>query len=296
VRLVSVAGCPTSINQVSALLTDATGGLAEAVRSGLVISSGDAVSFRHDLVRDAVYAAIPAQRARCLHRDLAEYHLGVSGTPLAAAVHARTAASPGDLESALTLISVAEALADLSAEDAGELAALAFRTVRAAQPQWLELGLRCLAVLCRTQRTTEAITVADLILARVDDGDVAGQVESQAARALWLSGRVRELTARADRVLRLGDLAPGVMARLLGARALAATRTQAGDLAAAQAEIAARLAREADDPDALVLALQAAGEAARNEGRHYDALASFPRPARAHWRLRCRRDHRAAVP
>ncbi len=35
------------------------------------------------------------------------------------------------------------------------------------------------------------------------------------------------------------------------------------------------MAREAGDLDALVLALQAAGEAARNEGRHFDALARF---------------------
>ena len=278
VRLVSVAGCPTSIHDAAVLLPDGNGtgqALVDAVRAGLLTASGEVLSFRHDLVRDAVYAAIPAQHARRLHLQLAEYHLGVSGTPLAAAAHARAAATPGDPESAQMLVSAAEALAEVSAEDAGELAALAFHTVRPAQQQWLELSLRCLAVLCRTQRTAETITVADLILARIDDGDLAGQVETQAARALWLSGRVRELTSRTNRVLQVTDLAPGVTARLLAARALATTRTQTGDVAAAQAEAAVVSARDTGDPDALVLALQAAGEAARNESRHSDALAHF---------------------
>ncbi len=278
VRLVSVAGCPTSIHDAAVLLPDGNGtgqALVDAVRAGLLTASGEVLSFRHDLVRDAVYAAIPAQHARRLHLQLAEYHLGVSGTPLAAAAHARAAATPGDPESAQMLVSAAEALAEVSAEDAGELAALAFHTVRPAQQRWLELSLRCLAVLCRTQRTAETITVADLILARIDDGDLAGQVETQAARALWLSGRVRELTSRTDRVLQVTDLAPRVAARLLAARALATTRTQTGDVAAAQAEAAVVSARDTGDPDALVLALQAAGEAARNESRHSDALAHF---------------------
>jgi DNA-binding CsgD family transcriptional regulator len=277
VRLVSVAGCATSIYDAAALLPDGSGAgqiLADAVRSGLVTAYDGMVSFRHDLVRDAVYAAIPAQEARRLHRQFAEYHL-MSAMPLAAAAHARAAATPGDLESAQLLISAAEALAEISAQDAGELAALAFRTARPAQPQWLELSLRCLAVLCRTQRTAETITIADLILARIEDGDLAGQVETQAARELWLSGRVRELTSRTDRVLLHTDLAPGVTARLVAARALATTRTESGEVAAARAEAAVVFARDTGDADALVLALQAAGEAASNESRHSDALAHF---------------------
>jgi len=88
-----------------------------------------------------------------------------------------------------------------SPEEAGDLAALAFRTVRPSQPEWLELSRRCLAVLCRTQRATEAIAVADSILARVDDADLIGQVETDAARAPWLGGRISDLLARTERAL-----------------------------------------------------------------------------------------------
>lgn len=277
VRLVAVAGRTTI--QEAAALSPAEGGaeqaLTEAVKSGLIMYRDGAVSFRHDLVRDAVYAAMSPREARRMHLRLAEHHLEDSGTPQAAAAHARAAAAPGDLASAQALICTAEALAGVSAGDAGELAALAFHTVRPAQPQWLDLSLRSLAVLCRTQSTGEAVTVADLILARIDDSDLAGQVETQAARALWLGGRVRELTARTDRILRLSDLTPTVTARLLAVRALAATRTETGEVAAANAEAAVSYARGTGDRDALMLALQAAGEAARNQSRHADALACF---------------------
>ena len=181
-------------------------GLAGAVESGLITVSADALTFRHDLVRETVYAILAGNRARQLHARLAEYHLSVLGEPLVAASHARAAATTGDLASALILVSAAETLTSTSAEDAGELAALAFGTVRPAQPEWLDLSRRCLSVLCRAQHAAQAITVADQILARVDDANLAAQVETEAARALWLSGRVHDLVSRIERTLRSSDL------------------------------------------------------------------------------------------
>lgn len=84
----------------------------------------------------------------------------------------------------------------------------AFSTVGQEQAQWLELGRRCLAVLRRTQRAGDAIDVADLILAHIDDTDLAGEVESQAAQALWLGGQLTQLLTRVERVLASGPHAP----------------------------------------------------------------------------------------
>ena len=84
---------------------------------------------------------------------------------MAAAAHARAAVTTGDVAGALILITAAERLATIAPEDAGDLAALAFRTVRVDQDEWLQVGRRCLSVLCRTQRAGEAVAVADAILA-----------------------------------------------------------------------------------------------------------------------------------
>jgi DNA-binding CsgD family transcriptional regulator len=254
---------------------DGQDGLADAVESGLITVSGDALAFRHDLVRETVYAVLAGHHARQLHARLAEYHLSVLGEPLIAASHARAAAAAGDLASALILVSAAETLARTSADDAGELAALAFDSVRPAQPEWLDLSRRCLPVLSRAQHAAQAITVADQILARIDDPNLIGQVETEAARALWLSGRVHELVSRIDRTLRRSDLDALATVRLRAAYALACTRTLPGDPAARQAAAAVEQAREHGDADALTLAIQAAGEAARSQGRHQVALRHF---------------------
>jgi DNA-binding CsgD family transcriptional regulator len=280
VELVAAAGRPLPVRDAFALLPglgrrDGADGLAGALESGLITLTADALTFRHDLVRETVYAILADDRARQLHARLADYHLSVLGEPLVAAAHARAAATTGDLASSLILVSAAETLARTSAEDAGELAALAFATVRPAQPEWLDLSRRCLSVLCRAQHAAQAITVADQILARVDDANLAAQVETEAARALWLSGRVHDLTSRIERTLRSRDLDPPVTVRLRAAYALARTRTLPGGPAAQEAASAAEQARDGGDGEALSLAVQATGEAARNQGRHQEALRHF---------------------
>jgi DNA-binding CsgD family transcriptional regulator len=280
VELVAAAGRPLPVRDAFALLPglgscDGADGLAGALESGLITVAADALAFRHDLVRETVYAILAADRARQLHARLAGYHLSVLGEPLVAAAHARAAATTGDLASSLILVSAAEILARTSAEDAGELAALAFATVRPAQPEWLDLSRRCLSVLCGAQHATQAITVADQILARVDDANLAAQVETEAARALWLSGRVHDLTSRIERTLRSSDLDAAVTVRLRAAYALARTRTLPGEPAAQEAASAVEQARDSGDCEALSLAVQAAGEAARNQGRHQEALRHF---------------------
>jgi DNA-binding CsgD family transcriptional regulator len=280
VELVAAAGRPLPVRDAFALMPslssgDGEDGLAGAVGSGLIAISADVLAFRHDLVRETVYAILAGSRARQLHARLAEYHLSVLGEPLVAASHARAAATAGDLASALILISAAETLTRTSAADAGELAELAFGTVLPAQPEWLTLSRRCLSVLCRAQHAAQAITVADQILARVDDPDLIGQVETEAARALWLGGRVQELVSRIERTLRSSDLDAAVTARLRAAYALACTRTLPGEPAARQAAGAVEQARDCGDREALTLAVQAAGEAARSQGRHQAALRHF---------------------
>ncbi|WP_264349322.1 MULTISPECIES: helix-turn-helix transcriptional regulator [Streptomyces] len=279
VALVAVAGRDLPVPDALRLLPSARGlepdgALAQAFDSGLIELHDEALAPRHDLVREAVCAALPTPTVRALHRRFAQLHLD-EGHALAAAPHARAAAIAGDVPSALILITAAEQLVTPSPEDAGDLAALAFRTVRPEQIEWLEIGRRCLAVLCRTQRAGDALAVADQILARVEDGDLVGAVEGEAAWALWLSGQLGQLLSRIEPLLSAGRLDQAVAARLTSARALANTRLLGGQDAAAGAARALDLARACGDPDALALALHACGEAARNEGRHRDALHAF---------------------
>jgi len=281
IALVAVAGRPVPLREAVRILPlippSLADALAEAIESGLLVAEDDVLAPYHDLVREAVCTALSANDVRTLHRRFAEYYLD-AGAPAempVAAARARAAASPGDLACAGMLVVAAERLIATCPDDAGDLAALAFRTVRPDQPGWLETGRRCLSVLCSTQRANEAIAVADAILARVDDADLTGAIETQAAGALWLCGRLDELLARVEPALAADPLDPVVRARLQAARALANTRLQSGESAALEASHALEDARATGDPDALAVALHAAGEAARNEARHRDALACY---------------------
>ena len=281
VEVVAVAGRAAPLREAVRLLADSRASgqgqdsaLAAALDSGLIAVHDEILSPRHDLVREALCAALPEQTVRTLHRRFAEYHLDAGQAQLAAS-HARAASAPGDVAGALILIAAAERLAADSPDEAGDLAGLAFRAVRPEQAEWLETGRRCLSVLCRTQRASEAIAVADLILARVDDADLIGAVEFEAARALWLGGRLGDLLARIEPMLTDAALDPAVGARLKAARALANTRVLSGENAASEAAAALACARGSGDRDALAMALHADGEAARNQGRHRDALRSF---------------------
>ena len=279
-HVAAVAGRPWAAQEIAALLpgTDDSGrerAVAEAVGAGLITVAGGMMSFRHDLVREAICAGIPRGLASQLHQAFATYYLTVAGDPLMAASHARQAATPGDARTAEILVRAAEKLAGASAGEASELAALAFRIVQPAQSEWLALSLRCLSVLCRAQHAAEAMAVANKILARIDDADTIGKVETEAARALWLGGQITELLARTEIALKITGLDAAVIARLRAVRALANTRLADGGPATQEAAAVLANARATGDHEALALALQAAGEAASNDADHRAALAHF---------------------
>ena len=276
VHLVATAERPVPVRDLAVLLgddLDLEQAAADAVESRMILASDGSLTFQHDLVREAASSTVPTAAATGLHRALASYYLS-GGDPLIAAWHARAAAVPGDLAAANILIAAAELLVPAGG-DAGDLATLAFQLIRPVQAGWLELSLRCLSVLSRAQRPAEAMAVAEDILARTDDSEVIGKVETEAAKALWLGGRISELTARTEQALKLDNLDASATARLRGARALAGTRLEDGDSAAREAAAALAYARTTADRAAVALALQASGEAARNQARHRDALRHF---------------------
>jgi DNA-binding CsgD family transcriptional regulator len=181
----------------------------------------------------------------------------------------------GDIANARIMLDAAEALITTSAVDAADLALQAFQILRPGQPQWLALGERAVSVLSRTQRATEAIAVADALLATVDDADVVGRIDTYTVKPMWLSGHSAALVERAERAIARAGTRHDHVVRFRAARALAHTRILSADHATAEADAALAEARASHDHDAIALALQAAGEAAHNERRHQLALKYF---------------------
>lgn len=91
VGLLAVAGRDMTTHEAGALLADVAAGepvgpqdaCVQALDSGLVVASDHVIGFRHELVREAAYAAIDPGRRRETHRSLAHRYLatGRSSSP-----------------------------------------------------------------------------------------------------------------------------------------------------------------------------------------------------------------------
>ncbi|MEU4292497.1 AAA family ATPase [Kribbella sp. NPDC026596] len=77
--------------------------LRQALASGFVTEDGDRVAFRHDLVREAVEAALPATVRQSLRRQAVDVMLGHGASPADVAELVLKSATPGDTEATAIL-------------------------------------------------------------------------------------------------------------------------------------------------------------------------------------------------
>jgi DNA-binding CsgD family transcriptional regulator len=280
IEAVAIAGRPMSVSDAIELSELQPGlefgrALSSATGSGLLTATDAELGFGHDVIRETVYASMPPGTRRRLHSSFARIISNRATDPMVGVAHARLGITHGDDATADVIMTAAEALVSTSANDAADLALEAFSALRLGQRRWLEVGKRAVALLSHTQRVTDAITVADLLLATLDDPDEVGWIETHVVRAMWMSGRLADLVDRSDRMLALATDKPHLMARFQAARVLARTRMLPADIAAIESAAALRVARAVGDRDALAFALSAAGEAANSQRDHRLALTHF---------------------
>ena len=141
------------------------GPVEELIESGMLVESGDRLSFRHDVTREAVRESVPVSARRALDRQAADALLAAGATPVEVAAQVAASAEPGDEQAISILLRAGEALATT---DPGAGADLSRRA--------LELAPR--------------------------DHDLRGQLLTQTAVLLHSAGRVDEARAFADTYLR----------------------------------------------------------------------------------------------
>jgi predicted ATPase/DNA-binding CsgD family transcriptional regulator len=66
----------------------------EVLGADLVVEEGELLGFRHDLIREAIYSALPANARRALHREAAAALLSIGGSAIEAAAHVTKGAEP----------------------------------------------------------------------------------------------------------------------------------------------------------------------------------------------------------
>ncbi|MEU1055307.1 AAA family ATPase [Streptomyces sp. NPDC005876] len=249
--------------------------LGEAVRAGLLADEGDFLVFRHDLLRQAVYADIPPSARRALHREAARRLIATGHRPIDAVAHLLTGALPGDEEAGLLLSRAAEDVLPVTPALAADLFARALELTPPQRPAGFDVGERAIAALARAGRDREALETGERLLARQPPLEVFGRLQAAIGTALWNLDRAEDLLRRVEAALAAGGAAPETGARLTALRALALSR--GADLGAARAagETALREAIATGDRQAHVQALFGLGETALNAGENTEALKRF---------------------
>ncbi|MFF5156568.1 AAA family ATPase [Streptomyces sp. NPDC000348] len=249
--------------------------LEEAVRAGLLDDDGDHLVFRHDLLRQAVYADIPPSARKALHREAARGLVAAGHQPIDAVPHILRGALPGDEEAVALLQRAADAVLPVTPGLAADLTTRALELVPSTRPLRFTVGEQAILCLTRAGRNREALATGDRLLAERPPLEAFGRLQAALGGTLWNLDLADELRRRAEAALAMEGAAPEIGARLAGLRALAMSREH--DLVAAReaGETALRAAGAAGDREAHVLALSGLGEIAQNAGENALALERF---------------------
>jgi DNA-binding CsgD family transcriptional regulator/tetratricopeptide (TPR) repeat protein len=241
--------------------------LRPLLSEGIVNERKDQLVFRHDLLREAVLAELPAEATRLVHRDVASLLLRRGELPVDVANHLLAGAGPGDVELAGPVATASERLMIASPARAAELARKALQ-ISAGQPaHWLEIAARATLALTTAGELDEALALLALASSRGLDADAEAGNRAALADALWRQGRMTDADAVIGPALERSDVSGP--ARLRVEIAWARTRTLSGqaDRAIGQLESAAAQARRLGDRDATSSALASRSMALRFMGR-----------------------------
>ncbi|MFJ2060032.1 AAA family ATPase [Streptomyces sp. NPDC087908] len=249
--------------------------LDEALRAGLLDEDGALLSFRHDLLRQAVYADIPTSARNALHRAAAHRLVASGHRPIDAASHVLRGAEPGDEEAVALLRRAADDVLPVTPGLAADLMTRALELVRPSDAARFDVGEQAIVCLIRAGRDREALTTCDGLLAAQPPLAVFGRLQATLGGALWSLDLAEELCRRAEAALAVGGTPPEVAARLSALRALALSRGRDLGVARAVGEEALAAAIATGDRAAHVQALSALGEIALNAGDGATALARF---------------------
>ncbi|MFD7983864.1 AAA family ATPase [Kitasatospora indigofera] len=249
--------------------------LEEALHAGLLDDDGNHLFFRHDLLRQAVYADIPPSARKALHREAAHRLVAAGRQPTDAVPHILRGAVPGDEEAVELLRRAADDVLAVTPGPAADLMLRALELTPAAGTLKFEVGEQAILCLTRAGRNHEALGTGDRLLADRPPLESFGRLQSALGGALWTMDLADELRRRAEAALTAGGSTPETRARLAALRALALSRGH--DLAAARdaGETALRTATAIGDREAHVLALSGLGEIALNAGENAVALQRF---------------------
>lgn len=160
----------------------------EALEAGLLVEAGAQFGFQHDLIREAIYDALPPGARRDLHRDAADVLLVAGGSIPEAAAHALSGAEPGDAHAVALLVRASDEVAAAAPGTAGDLRLRAVDLMPYADAGRPRRVMEAIGLLLRAGRSAEALAVAEVTLQTDLPAEVEARLRLRLADSLGLAG------------------------------------------------------------------------------------------------------------
>ncbi|MBP2706459.1 AAA family ATPase [Microbispora sp. RL4-1S] len=204
-----ILGRSFSVRDLAEMLGESTSGLLpileEAMSAGIVQPAGHELTFRHDLLWQAVIGAIPAPVRRALHRDVGQMLLKRGGSAVPAAAHLIHSAGHGDAPALLGLDQAAREVLRSSPQTAADLALRALELSDSTDPDWFGRAATAVDALTVIGRLSEAAELARAALGRAPPLH-APRLRCALAHILLLSGRPADAISEAENLLAQQDI------------------------------------------------------------------------------------------
>jgi DNA-binding CsgD family transcriptional regulator len=214
----SVLGRRFAPAELQALVDLPAGTVAGAVRellaADVLMTSGGALCFRHDLVCEAVFDGLPTGVRRTLQRAAVDVRIEAGATPVEVADMLAASARPGDAPAAELLLSAARALGPSDPAAGADLARRGFDVAPEDAPQRAALAVETAQLLHAAGRGAEGRAFVDAVLPELFDPERQAEVLLTIA---WMFSAAPDETVRAGRTaLGLPGVSPALRARHLG--------------------------------------------------------------------------------
>jgi DNA-binding CsgD family transcriptional regulator len=283
-RVTAVVGDSVSLRDIAAVTrrppAEVAARLSHAYDARLLDEVDDRVTFRHQLVHDAIYQQVPPSSRRVLHREAAAVLMAEGADRLAVADHLILGAERGDEQAVAWLREAAREASARAPLVTLELIRRAEALLPAGHPDADLVSMELVQALLRAGKPAEASDRAHAVLARPHSTDLDIPLRVALVAALALQNRASELVAVVQASLTgSSGLKPSERVMMLAQQSWAQTYTgdpQAGEGSARQG---LAVADESGDPAMKVWALTALMVAVGRQGGFDEALTHARRAA-----------------
>ena len=213
----SVLGRRFSFGHLSAMLNEPPSALLERVdellRADLLTEDDGLLTYRHDLIREAVRDTLPRTALRALQRQAVDALLAAGSPPVEVAAQLAASAEPGDQVAVRTLHEAARALGSSDPGAAADLTRRALELAGAGDPLRGPLAAETALLLHAAGRVEEGKSFADHALSEALSAEQEAEVRLSIAWMIAVSADVRAEASR--RALALAGLPEYLRARHL---------------------------------------------------------------------------------